>query len=604
MLDLLLAEGVLEALDVRFARALETLAGESDPRVALGAALASAAPRLGDVCVDLRALTSSEPLNPDGEPIDAEWPALEGWLGALASSALTTADNSPLVLDEHGGLYLRRYWRYQQTLVQAVERRASAQVDRLDRNALRAGLDRMFETTGRDLQRLAAAVAVLRKLTVITGGPGTGKTTTVVRILALLQEQAAALGDSPLRVLLLAPTGKAAARMGEAIQQQLQDLELPTSIRSNVPTTASTIHRALGWQPRTPTRFRHSRVDPLPADVVIVDEASMVDLALMTKLLDAVPQGARLILLGDKDQLASVEAGAILGDLCHRHDGAFSRAFADTARDLVPFDLQPADRSESGIWDCIVELDRSWRFEKSPGIGALARSVNAGDPEAAAKALQDHVDVERISSDGESPPELLIGERLRDGYADYLVHQDPMAVLEAFNRFRVLCAHRRGAYGAEHLNRVVRAELARVGTVPAAGDWYHGRPVMVTRNDYGLNLFNGDVGVCLAEGSDAMRVWFAGPDGRPRALHPARLPAHETVFAMTVHKSQGSEFDEVLLVLPPLASPILTRELVYTGVTRARKRVTILADEELLALSTRQQIQRSSGLRRALWGTE
>lgn len=604
MLDLLLDEGLLESLDVHFARTLQRLGGASDPLVGLGAALASAAPRLGDVCVDLPDLTSGPPLNPDGEAIDAKWPELDGWLEALRASPLTQGDSSPLVLDEHGGLYTRRYWRYQMALVRAVKQRADAQVAKVHLEALKTGLDRMFQTEGRDLQRLAAAVAVFRKLAVITGGPGTGKTTTVVRILALLQEQAAALGHNALRVVLLAPTGKAAARMGEAIQQQLDDLELPEAIRRTLPTSASTIHRALGWQPRTPTRFRHSRQDPLPADVVIVDEASMVDLALMTKLLDAVPDNARLVLLGDKDQLASVEAGAILGDLCHRHDGAFSQGFRDQLLDCVPFDLEPSTHPEPGIWDCIVELDRSWRFEKSPGIGALARSVNAGHAEQALQALAEHDEIEQILPQGDAPPETLIGDRLRSAYAEYLVNQDPMQVLAAFNRFRVLCAHRRGAYGAEHMNRVVRTELARVGIVPGSGDWYHGRPVMVTRNDYGLNLFNGDVGICLIEGRDAMRVWFAGPDGRPRGLHPARLPAHETVFAMTVHKSQGSEFDEVLLVLPPTASPILTRELIYTGVTRARSRVSILADEELLTLATRQRIQRSSGLRRALWGAE
>jgi len=551
------------------------------------------------VCVDLHSLTQKPPQDPDGQALDLEWPELGPWLEALRESPLTLTESSPLVLDE-GHLYLRRYWRYQQQLVAAVHRRASHQKD-VDIELLKQGLDELFGAEEHNLQRLAAAVAVLRKLAVITGGPGTGKTTTVVRILALLQQQAIAQEKPALRVLLLAPTGKAAARMGEAVQQQLQALELPEAIRSALPQQASTIHRALGWRPYSPTRFRHHRLDPLAADVVIVDEASMVDLALMAKLLDAVPQDARLVLLGDKDQLASIEAGAILGDLCHSHDGHFSESFRQATQELVPWDLPPASGEQPGIWDCIVELDRSWRFEQSPGIGQLATSVNAGQAEQARQALQDHDGLELLPVQDDLPPEAIVGERLRHAYASYLTFAEPLQVLEALNRFRVLCAHRRGPFGAEHLNGVVRSELAKVGLVPPGGDWYHGRPVMVTTNDYGLSLFNGDVGVCLEGPEGAMRVWFPGPDGKPRSLHPARLPPHETVFAMTVHKSQGSEFDEVLLVMPAMDSPILTRELVYTAITRARERVSVLAKPEILEIAISRQIHRSSGLRRAVW---
>ena len=603
MLAALQEAGTLEALDLHFARAMQRLAGTDDDRVLLGAALASAAPRAGDVCVDLPSLTAEPPRDLDGEPLDLEWPELEGWLESLRSSPLTQSEGAPLVLDDQGGLYLRRYWQYQGQLVEAVRARALGLAAEVDLDALKSGLDRLFPSQERDLQRLAAAVAVLRRMAVITGGPGTGKTTTVVRILALLQEQAAALGHHALRVVLLAPTGKAAARMGEAIQGQLDDLDIGDDIRVTLPRKASTIHRALGWQPFTPTRFRHHAGDPLAADVVVVDEASMVDLALMAKLLDAVPAHARLILLGDKDQLASVEAGAILGDLCHRHDGRFSSGFHPSVQAMMPFEIEASPRDEGGIWDCIVELERSWRFEASPGIGALARAVNAGLGPRAIATFGDHAELDLLESGPDVPPEAVVGDRLRHGYATYLTFAEPLDVLKAFNRFRVLCAHRRGNQGSEHLNRVVRSELARVGMIPGSGDWYHGRPVMVTTNDYGLNLFNGDVGICLEEPLGGLRVWFVGSDGRPRGLHPARLPSHETVFAMTVHKSQGSEFDEVLLVLPTTASPILTRELVYTGVTRARERVAVLANADVLSVAMAQDIQRSSGLRRALWGT-
>ena len=601
MIDALHDAGVLDLLDVHFAQAMARLAGESDARLLLAAALASASPRAGNVCVDLPLLTTQAPRDVDGEPLELEWPELDGWLEALRASPLSQGQAAPLVVDPDGRLYLRRYHRYQGQLVEALQERACSLAPDVDAELLTRGLDRLFTSEERDLQRLAAAVAVLRRMAVITGGPGTGKTTTVVRILALLQEQALARGDHALRMVLLAPTGKAAARMGEAIQAHIDGLDIGDDIRATLPREASTIHRALGWLPFAPTRFRHHRDDPLPADVVVVDEASMVDLALMAKLLDAVPPTARLVLLGDKDQLASVEAGAILGDVCHDHDGRISQGFGALVQPHVAWDVQ-ADRDDAGIWDCIVQLERSWRFEASPGIGALARAVNQGQGQASIDAFDQHESLDFIHAEGDAPPEALVGDRLRRGYADYLKTADPVACLEAFNRYRVLCAHRRGTHGSEHLNRVIRNELAQVGAVPFSGDWYHGRPVMVTTNDYGLNLFNGDVGVCLEDPDGSMRVWFSGSDGRPRGLHPARLPAHETVYAMTVHKSQGSEFDRVLLVLPAHASPILTRELVYTGVTRAREQVGVLADADVLREALAQDIQRSSGLRLALWG--
>ena len=566
-LETLQEVGALEALDLHFARTVCRLAGEEHPELLLAAALASRAPGHGHVCADLRRLAASPPADGEGAPLPgATWPELDPWLQRIGDSGLVGPD-APLHLEDEN-LYLRRYWSYQDELIEALGRRSTEVLEVADEAALSARLDRLFPAGG--LQRDAAELAVRRRLSVISGGPGTGKTFTVARIVALLQEQA----DEHLRVVLVAPTGKAAARLQESLREATEKLgEVGLQLR------ATTIHRRLGWRPDAPTRFRHDRDRPLPADVVICDEASMVDLPLMAKLIDAVPPTARLILLGDRDQLASVEAGAVLGDICH-------------------------GEGEAPIGGCLVHLEKSWRFAEAPGIGALAQAVNAGDDEDALAILdgEEHAEVQRIHAPDDAQPEALVGEAVLEGYRHYAGIDDPVAALAALGRFRVLCAHRRGRFGVEAMNRLIRARLAATGLLHPRGDWYAGRPVIVTRNDYQIELFNGDVGVTLKDPSGRLRVWFEGLDGRCRSFHPARLPPCETVFAMTVHKSQGSEFDEVLLMLPTRGSRILTRELVYTGITRARHRVTVVSDEAVLVDAIGARIQRASGLRRALWG--
>jgi exodeoxyribonuclease V alpha subunit len=606
--------GVLSALDVQLASVLRRIVGEQSSEVLLGAALASRAVQRGHVCADLKRLSRLPLLDADDVPVtDVSLPRLGTWLTALSASKLVSAGDqrTPLVIDDAGRLYLYRYFDYQRRLAARLRQSAKREVV-VDDALLRDGLNRLFSaaraTDEQDAQRLAAIVACRRRFTVVSGGPGTGKTTTVVKILALLQELALATGP-PLRILLLAPTGKAARRLAESIERSVPSLNVAQRVKDAIPRNASTIHRALGFQPRTPTRFRHGADSPLGADVVLADEASMIDLALMTKLVEAVPSHARLILLGDKDQLASVEAGAILGDIfdTDTHAG-YSAEFAREVEQLTGL---PVATCEDGpaISDCLVELTKSYRYDEHSGIGALARAVNDGDPDRALSILEGEAampygEVAIASVDEQHPLSGSLGTAVIDGFRSFLEADTPNEKLEALTSFRILCAHRRGPFGVETLNGLVEQHLQRAGLLSLDGPYYEGRPIMITRNDHQLGLFNGDVGVIVRPPGQAPMAWLAGAHpshGSPRSFPPSRLPPHETVFAMTVHKSQGSEFDRVALLLPSRVSPLLTRELVYTGISRARRRVDVHGAEHVLRHAIARGIERASGLRDALW---
>jgi len=510
------------------------------------------------------------------------------------ASAVTTA-RRPLVLDAAGRLYLRRYFEHEARLAAALRARAQQSTAALGEDEIEDALDRLFPASAAtaagaspvagepDMQRVAARTAATRHLCVISGGPGTGKTSTVVKILALLAEQSQRAGERAPRALLLAPTGKAAMRLTDAIRRAKDALACTPEIRAAIPEQASTIHRALGSIEGSSTRFRHDRAHPLRADVVLVDEASMVDLALMTRLVAAVPDTARLILLGDKDQLASVEAGAVLGELCGPE--------------------RPHRAPDAPLAASIVELTRSYRYGAGSGIEALASAINAGDAARALAILADPAvaDVARVDPASEST----LSEPLRDaaltGFRAYLDENDPAQSLAALERFRILCAHRHGPYGVGAANAEVEALLASADRIDRrAGPTYLGRPIIVMRNDYQLQLFNGDVGT-IVDHEGRRLAFFLGPDGTPRHLSPARLPPHETVFAMTVHKSQGSEFDRVAVLLGDRSSPLLTRELLYTAVTRARHAVSLHATVEVIAEAISRPTERASGLRDALW---
>jgi len=481
----------------------------------------------------------------------------------------------PLILDDER-LYLHRYFDYEcrlaATLAARSSERTNPDTDTLPPSVF-ALLDELFPDDAAqpgtpDWQKIAVSTALRGRLTIISGGPGTGKTTTVVNLLACLLE-----ANPECRIALTAPTGKAAARMTEVIHQRAG--HLPEALRARLPTESSTIHRLLGSVGTG--EFRHHAGNPLPIDALVVDEASMLDLALAVHLIEAVPADARIILLGDKDQLSAVESGAVFAELS-------------------------AERA-AGLHDQVIELRRSYRFAGGSAIGLLATDIKNGNSAAALARLGDRSLV--WINEGGAVPSKESNRAIADGYALYVEsvsrHEaDPQAVTAAFARFRVLCALRDGPWGVNAINREVGTHFRRTLKHPRdpglRSEWYPGRPVMVLRNDPVLKLFNGDIGIVLADEDGELHVHFPAEAGAFRAIAPARLPEHETAFAMTVHKSQGSEFDEVLLVLPAEQSRVLTRELLYTAVTRARERLTIVGNAGVVAAAVETATKRVSGL--------
>jgi exodeoxyribonuclease V alpha subunit len=636
----------LRPLDRAFLRFLDGLAPDAGPMFLLAATLASHQLGRGHVCLDLAA-TLDDPdatlsLPPESER--GELPhllpsrllkhqALDDWRRQVAASPLVAegAGNSPLVLAGHR-LYLRRYWQYEQQVAQAVTARlnrpAAPPADLAERLAA------LFRPQANrpDWQKIACALAIRGALTVITGGPGTGKTTTVVRLLALLQSAARQAGGK-LRIRLAAPTGKAAARLTESIAKAVQSL--PEDMREAIPGEATTLHRLLGARPNT-RRLRHHAGNPVHADWVVVDEASMIDLEMMAALLDALAPETRLVLLGDKDQLASVEAGAVLGDLCQDAGRGYGPTTLAWLAEMTGEDASACQGDGGALAQQIALLQTSHRFRADSGIGRLALAVNAGDVAEVGRIWQHrYADIAQIPLRGQDDGRLRAfaldggaalfppGADTAQGYRHYLellrdtrpapdapaAEQDAWAgrVLDAFDRFQLLCALRRGPWGVEGLNRLIAETLAGAGLIEQPWGWYEGRPVIVTRNDYSLGLMNGDIGVALkfpgADGGSQLRIVFRQSDHRLKRVLPSRLTDIETVYAMTVHKSQGSEFAHVGLVLPDKPNPVLTRELVYTGITRARQWFTLLTpNPAMLAQAVARQVRRTGGLADLLAG--
>ncbi len=506
----------------------------------------------------------------------------------------------PLILDDDGRLYLHRYFDYERRLARRLCACGAAPL--ADEAALKVRLDALFAANaarlaGRvDWQKLAAANALLGRLTVVSGGPGTGKTTTVVNLLACLVEQ-----QPDCRIALAAPTGKAAARMIDAIRKRAA--ELPVALRERLPQEAHTVHRLLGATAEA-GRFRHDAEHPLAIDALVVDEASMLDLALATKLFEAVPPSARIVLLGDKDQLSAVESGAVFAELGADPSLTAERAARLAALCGVDANQLPTSPTNSGIADSVVWFRDNFRFAADSGIGRLAADINAGRADEAVQWLASGADaaVRWLADGGEAPAEETLAA-IDAGYAVYLAAMregDRDAVIKAFDRFRVLCATRSGERGVEALNRSIARRFRRALAHPLdAGEpaqWYPGRPVMVLRNDYALRLHNGDIGIALPGADGRLAVCFPDAEHGLREIAPARMPEHETAFAMTVHKSQGSEFNEVLLMLPAEPNRVLTRELIYTAVTRARSRVTLVGAAEVIAHAIEARTERHSGL--------
>ena len=564
--------------------------------------------------------------------------------GVACDGKEAAADLLPLVIDSGQRIYLARYFDYERRLARALVERSKTDFTSMDPDELKARVGRYFSASknagdGIDWQRVAAMVALSGRLTIVSGGPGTGKTTTVVGVLACLLDQ-----NPGLRVALAAPTGKAAQRMQEALAERAGDL--PPELAARLPNTSFTLQRLLGTQVNG--RFRHHRDNPLPFDVIVIDEASMIDVALAAHLLEAVAPDARLIMLGDKDQLAAVEAGAVFAELsarpvfsqqsAERIAGALSvpveRFIAElpgAEEDHAPLmpDVEPVwypmsddeayaeldwhpsapaivmAEAQSPLTDCVVWLQRNYRFGLESDIGKLSVAIRGGSVDEALATLAAESSASFISDAGQHLSDRTFA-LLNAGFEPYAralaealaTGSNAAPLFDALNRFRVLAATRHGPRGVDEINARVSAWVGAAASVTlgAGAQWFAGRPVIVTRNDYALGVFNGDVGIALPAPGGAMQVCFRLADGTLRAVSPAALPPHDTAFALTVHKSQGSEFDHAALVLPSAFGRVLSRELVYTAITRARSRVDVVGSAAVFAQAVQTPTRRDSGL--------
>ncbi|MEV5650741.1 exodeoxyribonuclease V subunit alpha [Nocardia sp. NPDC052254] len=604
--------GVLSAADVHVALRLGRLGGEAGEQVLLAAALAVRAVRSGSVCLELRRMheigVDGEGFDlGDTEPIDPAllpWPEVEPLCAALRVSPLVCGGPAgplrPLRLVESAGgplLYLDRYHRQEQTIREALADRAGGH-PMVDPATVRRELDRLFPGTGGpgaapDRQRIAAAVAATGWTTVIAGGPGTGKTHTIARILALLAaHQRAIPGTAPLRMALAAPTGKAAARLQESVREQAADLDLPEL-------TAATLHRLLGWQRGGTTRFRHHAHNRLPYDVIVVDETSMVSLTMMSRLLPAIRPDARLVLVGDPDQLASVDAGAVLADLVAGPILGPPNPVLATILGAEPVasgaeDL--SDRERDRLRGGMIRLTRGRRF--GGRIADLAVAVRAGDADTALAllteggpelSLHDPDDIAGVRAD------VVDTARAATAAAETGAAAAALAAMESH---RLLCAHRQGPFGVERWDRMAGGWVAAagIGTESFAGHWFPGQPLLVTANDHEARIYNGDTGVIVRGPDGGLRAALQRGN-EPYLVHPTQFPGVTTVYAMTIHRSQGSQYGAVTIVVPGPESTLLTRELLYTAITRARQRVRVIGTEEALRAGISRRVLRASGLR-------
>ncbi|MGD9703885.1 MAG: exodeoxyribonuclease V subunit alpha [Acidimicrobiia bacterium] len=602
------AAGVLEPIDVHFAAALARLGPETDPTVLLGAALASRVPRHGHVCVELRRIADSVAIEgaDTGELVALPWPDPDAWASALAASTIVAPggasddDPRPLVLAS-GRLYLDRMWRDERFVADDLKRRAA-----LDADDWTVGADDLLAEffpadaawAGPDLQRHAAITMLRRALTIVAGGPGTGKTRALARVMALLRRRV----GSPLAVALAAPTGKAAARMGEAVRNELWGAGAATELFPDVQPT--TLHRLLGLGPR------RRAATPIGADLVIVDEASMVSLPLMAQLLRALPDTTRLVLVGDPGQLASVEAGTVLADIvgdAGHADRAGSLGEAGRGGRAGPLGEAAHSGRAGPLGEAVVVLQRPFRFDQRSDIQPLAEAIRAGDAATVHRLLDAGHALRFVEHDDPltAPDGAGIRRELVEGAAVTYQHATAGRASDALSStraVRLLCAHRRGHHGVERWNPQVERWLeADVAGFDSSERWYVGRPVLITRNDPVARLNNGDIGVVVAEADGERTVAVERADGLGH-LRPVQLADIETMHAMTIHKSQGSEFERVVVLLPPADSRLATRELLYTAVTRAKQELIVVGTRAALDAALSRRVSRASGLADALWG--
>ena len=608
LLDALHKGGHLRTLDHALAQSLRRLDRDTPDAVLAAAALASLAVAKGHAGVRLGAADAL---------VEAEiaWPDADAWTRQLAASRwVDTPDDATAVADPHaplvlegGLLYLRRYREYERALALGLQRIATQPVPEAGIEPLALLFARLFpQATHDDRQARAAALALRHALLLVTGGPGTGKTTTTARLLVLLVAQALHAGRASPRIALAAPTGRAAERMAESVRQAVQALAamgVDADLLAALPTSGTTLHRLLGTIPDSP-RFRHDGDNPLPFDVVVVDEASMIDLPLMAKLVDAVASGTRLVLLGDPDQLPSVEAGDVLAAILGAvgEGDAMERGDVDVLRPLLgdgdKTSVLAQEGGEARFPGIRVHLQRGWRQSEALDLAPLAAAVREGDADAALAQLRAGTLSNVHFHEGLADPLELQRDALLAHFRALGHAATPADALAQSTRLRLLTAVREGPQGARTLNARIERLLAEGGGAGRAPQGhFQGQLLIVTENSYRHRLFNGDIGVCMRDAAGTLVAWFPGDDaGHPRAFHPAALPAHESAFAMTVHKAQGSEFDTVWLLLPARGNRVLSRELVYTGITRARRALHVAGSEAVIREALARHAGRWSGL--------
>jgi len=564
-----------------FADFMVSLPGSIDEKdnahIWLASALVSYFVNKGHICINLQDMAGRELyLDEDNEDLSILCPPLEQWIECLKRCHLVgdPYENKPLILTEDFRLYLNRYWQYERIFIDNITKKINFQSDSCHESLTDEILERLFPPISEkeeDMQRKAAQASLSKNFLVISGGPGTGKTYTIVKIIALLMEM-----KKIESIALVAPTGKAAARLKSVIRDLKDQIDCPDKIKTEIPDEALTVHRLLGASTRTKS-FKFHENNPLPHDAVIVDEASMIDLPLMAKFLSAIPQKTKLILVGDKDQLSSVEPGAVFGDIC---------------------------KAVEGIPDSIVILKKNYRFHKDSGIGLLSEKVKQGNGEEAIKLIKDGVYKDIVWRDLPSPDNLypFVEKNIVEKYYPYIKSTEIEEAFEYFDSFHVICALRKGPYGVIAINGLIEKSLKEKGLIKIFGKWYRCKPIMITANDYNLKLFNGDTGIVFQdkENRGLLRIFFRSEDDGIRKIAPPRIADYETAYAITVHKSQGSEFKDIVIILSDRQTEILTRELIYTAITRAKRHVEIWGREDVFVEAVKKRIKRQSGIKEAL----
>ncbi|MBT7409416.1 MAG: exodeoxyribonuclease V subunit alpha [Methylococcales bacterium] len=590
-------QNIIRHVDYFFAEFMAKISTHPSDDLILAACLVSHQNSQGDSCIQLKQFAETQLFfSSQLESTSLIAPPLDNWRQALLKCSVigNSQQSTPMILDEDNHLYLAKYWHYETQISQYLISQNQHPVN-INKNLLKQGLSHYFPSSSQviDWQKIAAITAVLNRCSFISGGPGTGKTTTVTKILALLIEQNL---PKQSHIALAAPTGKAAARLTESILQAKQQLSIKPSIAEQLPDQAFTLHRLLKSGHGQHAFFHHAN-NPLSIDILLIDEASMIDLSMMHHLLTALPSNTRVIFLGDKDQLSSVDAGSVLGDICE-HGESFSEERKQLIFELTN-DSIGYNENQSALQDQISFLFHSYRFDQHSGIGKLAKQINQGNFESAVEILN-QAKFQDIQWSSSIDQHLL--EYTQHHLIDYFKITDPIEALQYFNQFRILCATREGSQGVNNINSTIEKILRLHKLTAEHQGFYAGQPVMMNRNNYSLGLFNGDIGVILPDKSadNELRAFFLFSDGTLKSVLPQRLVDFETVYAMTIHKSQGSEFNKVMIILPDIKSTILSRELLYTGVTRAKQHCHIIAPLEILKQAVNGKIIRASGLRKRL----